>query len=258
MGNLPDPSNIYYSGEYIRKNPTLDVEDTPWKLKKIIPLLDKFISQTSLTKVKILDVGGGAGLFLKGISDYLRTKNINVEQYALDLSAEMLQIQKENNADIKSVFVGSIEKTSFKDKEVDLVLMIDVLEHVPDTAAALKELSRISKYVIFKVPLENNLYYNILNLIKLGRLRLDIFQKVGHLHFYTFRKLRRQLEVHLGSILHFSVTNEFSHLLSRGYHRRINIKEKIVFSLGKLTFNISPYLCACLFPDAVVCLVKCR
>src|SRR4030042_1863105 len=139
-------NNMYVSGEYIRRNPTLDVEDTQWKLTKTFPFIDKWLHEIPSTRVKVLDVGGGAGLFLKGISEYLTAKNIRVEQYALDLSREMLEIQKRNNPDIKEIFEGSIEKTSFDDKEVDLVLMIDVIEHVPDAGAALKELRRISKY----------------------------------------------------------------------------------------------------------------
>ena len=62
-------NNIYTSGEYIRNNPTLDVEDTPWKLRKLIPLIDKFIIIFSQHEVKLLDVGGGAGLLLKEISN---------------------------------------------------------------------------------------------------------------------------------------------------------------------------------------------
>lgn len=52
-------NNIYTSDEYIRKNPTLDVEDTPWKLTKVIPLVDEFLTDSSLKGVNILDVGYG-------------------------------------------------------------------------------------------------------------------------------------------------------------------------------------------------------
>jgi ubiquinone/menaquinone biosynthesis C-methylase UbiE len=251
-------NNMYSTGEYIRKNPTLDAEDTTWKITKIIPLVDEFTNQFSEAKVKILDVGGGAGLFLKGISDYLSSKNIRVEQYALDLSMEMLRIQKENNPDIKTFFEGSIEKTSFDGKEIDLVLMIDVIEHVPDAVQALKELSRISKYAIFKVPLENNLYYNFLNLIKTGGLRRYITEKVGHINFYNFKELKKQIATHTGEIIRYYFTNVFEYYLSKEYHKRIVAKEKILYTLGKLAFTISPGLCSHLFNDFVVCLVKCK
>jgi ubiquinone/menaquinone biosynthesis C-methylase UbiE len=258
MRNLPDPSNIYASGEYIRNNPTLDVEDTPWKLEKILPALDNFIKDSIMKDIKLLDVGGGAGLILDGVSDYLRDENINVKKYALDLSKEMLQIQKENNPDMITLLEGGIEKTSFRDKEIDLVLMVDVLEHVSDPVAALKELNRISKYVIFKVPLEDNIYYNMLNFFKRGGLRRYIINKVGHINSYNFAKLRDEIIYYTGQILSYRFTDVFAFYLSEDYHRQLLARERILYSFGKLTFFLSPQLSSCLFPDSVVVLVKCR
>jgi ubiquinone/menaquinone biosynthesis C-methylase UbiE len=251
-------NNIYTSGEYIRKNPTLDVEDTPWKLTKLLPLIDEFVRDSSLKEIKLLDVGGGAGLILKEISTYLKKMNISVKKNALDLSKEMLQIQRENNPDINIIINGDISETSLDNKSIDLVFMIDVLEHVPDAVKALKELSRISKYVIFKVPLENNLYYNFLNLIKTGGLRRDITEKVGHINFYNFKELKKQIATHTGEILRYYFTNVFEYYLSKDYYKRIVAKEKILYTLGKLAFAISPGLCSHLFNDFVVCLVKCK
>ncbi len=136
--------------------------------------------------------------------------------------------------------------------------MIDVLEHVPDAVKSLKELSRISKYVIFKVPLENNLYYNFLNLIKIGGLRRDITEKVGHINFYNFKELKKQIATHTGEILRYYFTNMFEYYLSKDYHRRTDVKEKILYTFGKFTFAISPGLCSRLFSDFIVCLVKCK
>ncbi|NJD54801.1 MAG: class I SAM-dependent methyltransferase [Nitrospirae bacterium] len=249
--------NMYASGAYIANNPTLDAEDVPWKITKLVPLVDLFLQRSGHAGVRILDVGGGAGLYLKEISDHIRASNITVEKHAVDLSVEMLRRQQENNPDLESVVEGSIEKTLFRDKEFDLVLMVDVLEHVSDVPAALRELKRIAKYVIFKVPMENNLYYNLLNLIKMGGLRRDIFRKVGHLNFYSFGTLRRQLES-IGAMVRCDFTNVFEFYLSEGYHRKTGLKERMVFSAAAYVFRLSPRLCARLFPDSVACLVQCR
>jgi SAM-dependent methyltransferase len=249
--------NMYTSGTYIDNNPTLDAEDVPWKITKLIPLVDLFMQRSRSSKVGILDVGGGAGLYLKGISDYVRANNITVIKYALDLSGEMLRRQKEHNPDLASVFECSIERTPFKDKEFDLVLMIDVLEHIPDAPAALGELGRIAKYVIFKVPMENNLYYNMLNLVKMGGLKRDIFRKVGHLNFYSYRTFKKQIGC-IGDIVQCDFTNVFEFWLSARYHRGTNLKEKMVFTAAKYIFKLSPRLCSYLFPDSIACLVQCR
>lgn len=44
----------------------------------------------------------------------------------------MLQIQRENNPDINIIINGDISETSPDNKSIDLVFMLDVLEHVPD------------------------------------------------------------------------------------------------------------------------------
>lgn len=258
MKNLSDTSNIYASGEYIRNNPTLDVEDSPWKLRLLEPALERLLQESGSKELRILDVGGGGGLILKGVSDYLEQKKIRVVKYALDLSAEMLEIQRGHNPEIAACIRCGIEKTPFSGKEMDLVLMIDVLEHVLDPASALEELRRIANYIIFKVPFEHCLYYNILNLLKMGGLRRDIFQKVGHVQFYHPRKLKAQIRRFAGEILYFRFSNEFGNMLSTGYHRKLKMREKVVFSLANAVYAVSPLLCSRLFPDSVVCLVTCR
>jgi len=84
----------------------------------------------------------------------------------LEYSPEMLDLQETNNVDLASATLGSIETTSFSRKEFDLVLLIDVLEHLPDDAKAINEIARISKYALIKVPLEDNVHSRIMNTLQ--------------------------------------------------------------------------------------------
>jgi ubiquinone/menaquinone biosynthesis C-methylase UbiE len=249
-------NNIYTSGEYIRNHPTLDVEDTPWKLTKIIPLIAEFARDSSPKEVALLDVGGGAGLILKESSDHLRKMNITVRKYAFDLSQEMLRVQRENNPDLVALINGDISDASIQSKALDLVLMIDVLEHVPDAVRTLRELRRISRYVIFKVPLERNFFYNTLNFFNRGRLKTHV-QKLGHLNSYNFKLLKEQITRYTGKVLCYSFTNVFEFYLSGDYRRRVPLWERVLFKFGNMAFELSPDLCARIFNDFVVCLVKC-
>ena len=43
----------------------------------------------------------------------------------------MLDVQRKNNPDIKQTLNEDIRHTSLRDKHIALMLMIDVLEHVP-------------------------------------------------------------------------------------------------------------------------------
>ena len=95
---------FYLSDEYIRKNPSLHVKGSPWKVSKIMPFIDDIIHYFKY-KIIILDVGGGAGLILKEISTCIETRyGIIVNKYALDLSPGMLKIQKLNNPDNSSLY----------------------------------------------------------------------------------------------------------------------------------------------------------
>ena len=51
--------NFYISDEYIAKNPSLHEEDSPWKVSKIIPLIDVFLGYSNKNEINLLDVGGG-------------------------------------------------------------------------------------------------------------------------------------------------------------------------------------------------------
>ena len=118
----------------------LHEKDSNWKVSKIIPLVDKFISYINKDIINLLDVGGGAGLILNMISIYIeKNYSIKVNKYLLDLSPGMLDVQKKKNLDFKKAFNEDIRKTSLSNKEIDLILMIDVLEHVPQPMEALEE-----------------------------------------------------------------------------------------------------------------------
>jgi ubiquinone/menaquinone biosynthesis C-methylase UbiE len=134
-------TELYTTNEYITKNPTIHEEDSPWKIEKLTPLIDKFIETNTKKTINLLDVGGGAGIILSALSSYIAQNcQVKVNKYILDLSPKMLQIQADRNPDIIKALQEDISKTSLPNKFIDLTLLIDVLEHVPYPAEALKEL----------------------------------------------------------------------------------------------------------------------
>ncbi|MEN4006700.1 MAG: methyltransferase domain-containing protein [Methanobacteriaceae archaeon] len=165
---------------------------------------------------------GGAGLILNGISTHIKERyGIRVNKFALDLSPGMLEIQKKINPDLKTALNEDIRKTSLGNKEIDLTLMIDVLEHIPNSAEALEELKRISKFVIFKVPLEDNLLDKTLNSITRGKSRQQVIETVGHINVYNFKTLKYQISEHTGQVLDSYFTNVFKYVLNSEHYRNI-------------------------------------
>lgn len=252
-------SNLYLSDAYIIQNPSLHEEDSPWKVGKIIPFVDTFVGHINKSHINLLDVGGGAGLILKAISSYIEESHgITVDRYALDLSPGMLEIQKERNPNLVRALNEDICKTSLCDKEIDLTLMIDLLEHVPRSIEALKEVKRISNFVIFKVPLDDNLLSRIGNFIGRGKPRQRAIETVGHVNIYSFGMFKRQVEKYTGQVMDFEFANLFDYFRnSEHYKSEIKPVGKLLHFLAACTFRLSPKLCSLIFSDSVVVLTKC-
>lgn len=251
---------LYVSDEYILKNPSLHEKDSPWKVSTIVPMLDVFLERWHAGHMTVLDVGGGAGLILHAVCKYLQdSRDIEIKKFALDLSPGMLEIQRKANPDLARTLNEDIRRTSLDNREVDLTLMVDVLEHVPNPIEALKEIRRVSEWVILKVPLENNFAYNLWNLLNGGRPRRRAIDTIGHVNSYSAGKLKKEVERHTGEILSCSYANVFQYFLTSEHARtRLSVKGKLKHWVGANLFRVSPRLCALLLGGHLIMLVKCR
>lgn len=188
------PPFVYVDDDYQRKHPTLHEEDSKWKYSKIVPFVDEFMQSQTKDKLALLDVGGGAGKIVAQVCDYLRDEyRIRVDKILLDLSPGALQIQTEANPDCSKALNEDIRRTSLACKQVDLALMIDVLEHIPNPKEALEELRRISRFVIFKVPLEDCAYNRLANMCLHNYAQKVSSECVGHCNFYNEEGLQAQI-----------------------------------------------------------------
>jgi len=255
-----EASNLYRGDRYVHLHPTLHEEDAPWKIAQVLPLVDRLAGRFGPGPVRVLDVGGGAGSILKAVAEHVsRRHGLGVRKHALDLSPGMLAMQRRRNPDLRAALNQDIRHTSIAEKQIDLTLMIDVLEHVPNPPAALAELRRISRFVIFKVPLEDNGSFRLWNRFNGDRPRQRLIHQLGHVNMYTFGRLKREIETHLGPILAVRHTDVFSFLLGRGNGpNNRTVRQKLRNLLGKLTWAVSPEVSSMLFSNFVMMAVKCR
>lgn len=254
-----DITNLYLIDEYIKKNPSLHEKDSPWKVSKIIPLIDEFVGYLNKDEMNLLDVGGGAGLILNAISAYIeKSYGIKVNKFALDLSLGMLEVQKKRNPDLKKALNEDIRKTSLGNKEIDLTLMIDILEHVPHPTEALEEVKRISKFALLKVPCEDSLLDRTSNFINGGRSRQRAIETFGHINVYNFGKLKYQIEKHTGRVIDSYFTNVFDYVQNSEHHKnKMKTRSKLINFVALNVFRLSPKLCSLIFTDFNMSLVKC-
>lgn len=99
------------------------------------------------------------------------------------------------DADLSANVHGSAEQLPFPDACFDMVLAIEVLEHLPDPVTALRELARVAKpgaTAVLSVPSEP--LWRALNLAR-GRYVRDLGNTPGHIQHWTpwgFRRLVSQ------------------------------------------------------------------
>lgn len=204
--------------------------------------------------VVLLDVGGGAGMIANAVADHIdKTYGKKVCVFALDLSPGMLEIQRQTNPKLARTLNEDVRHTSLKDREIDLALMIDVIEHVPEPTKAMREINRFSSYCIYKVPLENNLLYRLKDFFAHGRLRKSLIETYGHINVYNASLLKAQILKTRGEIIDFSYSNASEYFRSQ---KNLSFPSRLRNWVAAGLFRISPSLAARVFLDFAMVLVR--
>lgn len=135
---------------------------------------------------KVLNAGCGDGVELLQIKKYLKGKKI----IGVDIDPVQIKAAKKNIPDIKFM-LGDIYKLNFKDSEFDLILTIEVLEHLKYPEKAIKELLRVSsKYTILSVP--NEPLWRILNMLRGYRIK-NLGNPEGHIQHWNSKSFLRMV-----------------------------------------------------------------
>lgn len=91
---------------------------------------------TAGTALEILDIGCGTGALLHELADVGHVYGVDCSQTAVTYC---------KNRGIKNVILGDITSIPFPDGQFDVVLALDVLEHIDDDTAAVHEIRRVLK-----------------------------------------------------------------------------------------------------------------
>ena len=138
------PYESYESGDYLAKNPTWDAEDSEWKASEVL----KIILQNALAPRSIVEVGCGAG----GVLASLHGVMPDVEYVGFDIAPDAGKFWNGHAARKISFFVGDFLQT--KTRHFDILLLLDVIEHVANPFEFLSELRGRADYYIFHIPLD--------------------------------------------------------------------------------------------------------
>lgn len=142
-------------------------------LRKFLNNLNNMVNSIGI--VNILELGCAEGFII----NYLKLCNTNFIFEGVDISKEAIEIAKELNPGV-NFKVNDINNLEYGENSFDLVMMIEVLEHLQYPQRVLWSIKNISKkYFIFSVPREP--YFSVCNFIR-GKNILRFGSDPEHLH----------------------------------------------------------------------------
>lgn len=157
----------YADGQYLADHPSWHVEDSPWKAAHIA----KIIARNNLKPNTIAEIGCGAGGVLGALHGLLPECDLigyDISRHAIDLARR--------NVGVKFFADDPLQEEGCF---YDLLLVIDVFEHVPDYIGFLERCRTIATYKVYHIPLDIHVSSVIRNSLVDGR------KALGHLHYFS-------------------------------------------------------------------------
>jgi SAM-dependent methyltransferase len=115
-----------------------EVEESHWwyigRRRIIASFVKAICDQVKDRRARILDVGCGTGANLVRLSDFGDAEGV-------DISPDALKFCRERG--LNNVKLGAAESLPYEDGEFDLVTAFDVVEHMDDDIAGLREMRRV-------------------------------------------------------------------------------------------------------------------
>jgi SAM-dependent methyltransferase len=159
--------SVYTDGSYRTLNPDWHVADSGWKAERIAAIL----TGNSVDFHSCVEVGCGGGQVLARLAQRLPGKRYT----GYDISADAASLWR-SLPETVSYRVGDFTSS---DEAYDLLLLIDVFEHVEDYMSFLRRLSTRARWFIFHIPLEMHMS------ALLRDRQLHSRRQVGHLHYFS-------------------------------------------------------------------------
>lgn len=165
------PKTIYQTGEYVEKNPTYHVEDSAWKASQVFGLIEKH----QLEPGSVCEVGCGAGEILRQLQLLL---SADTQFCGYEISPQAFALCQERANDRLHFFCEDLIASSTP--SFDLLLCLDVFEHVEDYFGFLRGLRGKATHKIFHIPLDLSVQW----VWRCGPIMREREQG-GHLHYFT-------------------------------------------------------------------------
>lgn len=160
---------MYNDGQYLENNKAWGAEDSPYKASLVIDC----ITQNGIGFATCADVGCGAGLVTEILAE--KYSDAAFTGYEPSQDAQRFWNDRKRLANLSYTNRNIFEE----ERPADLVLCLDVFEHVEDYFGFLRALRNKGKSFIFNIPLDMNLMKILTPGIRYAR------EEVGHLHYFS-------------------------------------------------------------------------
>lgn len=208
---------IYEDGTYLKNNPTWHEQDSTWKAKQILKILKK----NNLNPKTICEIGCGAGEILNCLSNAF---DDNLVFSGYEISPQAFEIcKKKSKHNLHFLFKDLLNE---REATFDVLLAIDVFEHVEDYFVFLRKLQKKGAYKIFHIPLD----LSVQSVLRSSPI-LNIRRSGGHIHYFTKEIALATLEdtgYKLIDYFYTASTLELPYLMGR-----LKLPRKLFFSINQ-------------------------
>ncbi|MGA8151712.1 MAG: class I SAM-dependent methyltransferase [Terriglobales bacterium] len=218
--SIESASTIYRDGSYLERNPSWHVEESPFKVRQIRRMLQR----QHLAPQTICDVGCGAGAVLAELQPHLPPACI-CWGYDVSPNAIAMCAGRDNE---RLHFSKSDIRHDTADAFYDLLLLLDVFEHVEDYVGLLRDIRSRAKYKLFHIPLDLSVQAVAR---RNGLLRRR--DEHAHLHYFTRETALRTLTDVGYKLVDYFYTPRCIELGNR-------LIQKIARTPRKICFAVSP------------------
>ena len=170
----------YVDGEYLAKNPAWHVEESAWKARQILRMLQK----NRIAPKTVCDVGCGVGEVLKQLQENLVGQCVF---WGYDISPQAIELAKTRSEGKIHFELADFGQET--DKFFDLIIVLDVIEHLPDYFSFLQSLTARGRHKIFHIPLD----LSVQTVFRKNGL-LKRREMYAHLHYFSKETALRTLE----------------------------------------------------------------
>jgi SAM-dependent methyltransferase len=164
-------AKLYTSGDYLEKNPLWHTEESSWKAENVMRMLNRHKISTKT----ICEVGCGAGEVLKQLQQRLDKE---CDFLGCDVSPQAIELCKSRANDKLHFELG--DATIISERFFDVILVLDIIEHLEDYFSFLRSIKERALYKIFHIPLDLSVQA-VLRAAPLIRDR----ERFGHIHYFT-------------------------------------------------------------------------